>query len=841
VVLLFAQPQVLCLGDICMDWKAYGRSSILLPVLGVLVACAGQVPVEHHRSGPSLTNKASEASVEKMTEHACAAGVWYCDSFEDGSIAGWIVNPAGGGKTVGQADGKLTVVADKGQHVLRYDAGQSKGVAAVISDAAFLPVTRRNSADYYVEARIRPIDNQSRNKFVCLLGRYQDVNNWYGACLNVQNGGSSKVEFHRAHGGKWFRTKQFGTRVIRNGVWYTLRLEMKGSQLAFYIDNDLAGTVKNSELAAAGKIGFWLDNRSFEVSDIRVGDADVHPSLLTIDPHATWKTQVGEADLDVKVNASRPDGSADDFSVRSSNPDVVSVTVSGRAARLHARAAGTATVTYVSGSKPDLQKTLAVEVEPEFMMPALAYGSLKDRVQPAAAESAAYVDGTLSLAFDGVPELTGKGSVRVFDAQDDQMVDIVRPEGETDAIGPSADGRYRNVAMPLIRVEGHRLVVRLHARHLQYHRKYYVVVENGTVRNAILNGHEFKGLGKRAGWYFATRSAPVDGLRNVTVAPSGTHATFRSVQGALDYAMQKTSGPVTIHVAAGRYDELLYLRGRNEVTVVGAGRNKSIIEFDNFESLNSGSGTSAADPKAKAAGGRAVMLVEDSDLLTLQGLTLQNVHLKRHGISNQAETIFFNGDKVRLIARDMNFVSRQDTLQLNAYSWFYNTLVAGDVDFIWGSPKVALFENSEIRTVVDSTDATKGGYIVQARVLSPADRGFVFLNSRITREAGVPDGATVLARSAGVPRYFDNVVYVRCAMDQHISPAGWLTHPVPNPAHATVAEGWREFASMTVGNGSGLIKNDRRDAASKQLGGDEVAPYATRDQIFSAIRWNPRP
>lgn len=825
-----------------MDWKAYGRTSIFLPVLVVLMACAGQVPVEH-RAGSSLTDKAtSGASVEKMTEHACAAGVWYCDSFEDGSTAGWVVNPAGGGKTVGQADGKLGVTADKGKHVLRYDAGQFRGVAAVISDAAFLPVTRRNSADYYVEARIRPIDNQSHNKFVCLLGRYQDVNNWYGACLNVQNGGSSKVEFHRAHGGKWFRTKQFSPRVIKNGLWYTLRLEMKGPQLTFYIDNDLVGSVKNTELTAAGKIGFWLDNRSFEVSEVSVGDANVHPSQLTIDPQTTWKTQVGEADLDVAVNASRPDGSADDFSVLSSNPGVVSVAVSGRTVRLHAHAAGTATVTYTSGSKPDLQKTLAVEVEPEFVMPDQTYGSLKDRAVPAAGDPAAYIDGTLRLAFDGVPELTGKGSVRIFDAQDDHLVDVIRPEGEADAIGPSADGRYRNVAMPLMHVEGHRLLVRPHARHLQYHQRYYVVIEEGTLRNAILNGHEFSGLGKRAGWSFSTRMAPAAGLRTVMVSPAGTSATFRSVQGALDYAMQENSGPITVHLAPGRYEELLYLRGRNDLTLVGAGRDKSIIAFDNYESLNSGSGISATHPGARVKdGGRAVMLVEDSDLLTLRGLTLQNTHIKRNGINNQAETIFFNGDAARLIARDMNFISRQDTLQLNAYSWFYNTLVAGDVDFIWGSPKAALFENSEIRTVVDSSDATKGGYIVQARVLQPSDKGFVFLNSRITREAGVPDGATVLARSAGVPRYFDNVIYVRCAMDPHISSSGWMAHPVPNPAQATTTQGWREFASTTVGAGSHQQTNVGRDAVSLQLGGNEVAPYASRGQVFSAIHWDPQP
>ena len=147
----------------------------------------------------------------------------------------------------------------------------------------------------------------------------------------------------------------------------------------------------------------------------------------------------------------------------------------------------------------------------------------------------------------------------------------------------------------------------------------------------------------------------------------------------------------------------------------------------------------------------AVLLAENSDLLTLERMTLKNPHLKVNGVNNQAETIYFNGTTQRLVAKNMDFISRQDTLQLNAYSWFYNTLIAGDVDFIWGSAKAALFENSEIRTVVDSTDASKGGYLVQARVTSPADKGYVFLNSRLTREADVPDGLRRAGAQRGQP------------------------------------------------------------------------------------------
>jgi pectate lyase len=390
-------------------------------------------------------------------------------------------------------------------------------------------------------------------------------------------------------------------------------------------------------------------------------------------------------------------------------------------------------------------------------------------------------------------------------------------------------------------VDGKRLVVRPHAGKLEYATKYYVAIADGTLKGAKLADKGFAGLGKKAGWEFTTRAAPKDNLTTLTVAQAGATADFRTLQGALNYAMQKVAKetPVTIRLANGTYTELLYLRGKDNVTIRGESRDKTVVEFDNYEALNSGSGNGVAKANASSGGGRAVLLAEQSDLLTLERLTLKNSHLKVNGVNNQAEVIFFSGSTQRLVARDMNFISRQDTLQLNAYSWFYNTLIAGDVDFIWGSAKAALFENSEIRTVVDSTDATKGGYLVQARVTDAKDKGYVFLNSRLTREADVPDGSAELARSAGVPSFFDNVVYVNCRMDKHIDPAGWWTNPIPNPADASAIAGWREFGSTAL-DGSPLA-GANRVAAAHTLSEADAAPYLSRAQVFSAIGWNPQP
>jgi hypothetical protein len=47
-------------------------------------------------------------------------------------------------------------------------------------------------------------------------------------------------------------------------------------------------------------------------------------------------------------------------------------------------------------------------------------------------------------------------------------------------------------------------------------------------------------------------------------------------------------------------------------------------------------------------------------------------------------------------------------LQLKGYAWFYKSLIVGNVDFIWGANHVALFEDSEVRSVGDSSTAASG-------------------------------------------------------------------------------------------------------------------------------------
>lgn len=339
---------------------------------------------------------------------------------------------------------------------------------------------------------------------------------------------------------------------------------------------------------------------------------------------------------------------------------------------------------------------------------------------------------------------------------------------------------------------------------------------------------------------------------------AGDDADFNTVQAALNYTMKElgASDPLTINVRNGVYNELLYLRGKNNVTLVGESRDGAVIQYANYDALNTGSGASQANgDSATPSGGRAVMMVESADMLTIDTLTLKNTTLRSSAISAQAETIYFNSDTGRLVAKNANFFSEQDTLNLKGYSWFYRSLVAGNVDFIWGSSRAALFEESEIRSVGDTTSATSGGYVLQARVANATDKGYVFLNSSLTHGAGpgplhgdVPAGATYLARSPGGTTTWDNIAFINTRMDAHVATVGWAGagvngQPAPNPVVPTATSGWREYGSTTL-NGTPI--NLAARVGGFQLSASDVAAgFADRARVFSAYGggagWNPQP
>ena len=453
------------------------------------------------------------------------------------------------------------------------------------------------------------------------------------------------------------------------------------------------------------------------------------------------------------------------------------------------------------------------------------------------------VDAPLVIPFDQAPVLGKSGLVQVFkadgtlvdkiDLADISKVDVLS-DGTMVPKGGDADSgvvainndtpfhtfmdalhsaQYRIVHYTPLRVNGKTLEIKLHNEALSFGESYYVTVDASVAGKAV----------GKDDMPFTVKAAPSGSTFKVAADGSGD---FCTVQGALSYVSStvKKDDAVTIEIGVGTYQEMLFLRNKNNVTIKGVSREKSVIAYPNNDSYGTGSGSSVSTRPSLGAsigksGGRSVFLVEGCDNLVLENLTIENTYsIPSH--KGQAETIYFNSSN-RLTVENCSLVSWQDTFLCKGKVWVHNSLIAGHVDYIWGYPEACLFEDCEIRS-------RAGGYIVQARVPKATDKGFVFLNCKLTSESGVKDGSMYLARSGGDVKVYDNVVFVNCTMGPVIAAAGWHTNKAPNPSVPPATSGWREFGSVDA-SGKAVTGHN---ASGKVLTVAEAEPYSSRKAVL---------
>lgn len=444
-------------------------------------------------------------------------------------------------------------------------------------------------------------------------------------------------------------------------------------------------------------------------------------------------------------------------------------------------------------------------------------------------------DQPVVLNFDTVPVLGTSGQIKLFTAagQEVDCIDLkdlatvdIREDGQMvpkqqmtkETLYNSfmdrlySGKRYRIVHYTPLRIEGKSLAVKFHSGVTEFGKSYYVTMDEGVVTGApaIAKGEV----------EFTIKAAPSDPTV-LRVSPDGS-ADFCTIQGALGHA-STTSGAVTVEVAAGTYNETLFLRERADVTIHGASRETTILSYANAEALANGSGASIGTKPTVgqaigAVGGRGVCLFENCDNLVFENLTMRNTY----GAQGQAEVLYFNSgsNAHKLTLENCALHSLQDTFLTKGQVWVHNSLIAGNVDFIWGYPKACLFEDCEIRC-----EKYSKGFILQARVPGVSDKGFVFLNCRITAGEGAADGTMYLARSGGSTDYYDNVTFVNCQMSPVIAPVGWYSDPTPNPATPTAVSGWKEYGTTGVSTAS-------RNSLGRILTAEEAAAYSSKEAVL---------
>jgi pectin methylesterase-like acyl-CoA thioesterase len=191
---------------------------------------------------------------------------------------------------------------------------------------------------------------------------------------------------------------------------------------------------------------------------------------------------------------------------------------------------------------------------------------------------------------------------------------------------------------------------------LAYGKSYYVEIDAQVL---AVDDHEFTGIAKD-GWRFTTKpaaKAPRANARQLTVSADGT-GDFNTVQGALDFVPDHGKQRVTINVRNGLYEEIVYARNKDNVTLLGESQDKTIVRYANNEVFNPHPANIRTNPEPGTfPSRRAAVAIDNCNDIHLVNLTLQTTAF------GQAEGLLITGD--RNILAHVTVIGSGDALQAN--------------------------------------------------------------------------------------------------------------------------------------------------------------------------------
>jgi len=434
----------------------------------------------------------------------------------------------------------------------------------------------------------------------------------------------------------------------------------------------------------------------------------------------------------------------------------------------------------------------------------------------------ACVDTPLTIGFGSAPALGTSGSITVHNSDGSvaDTINLADPASFTETVGGATDaaGNLHNFNYFPVIISGDTATIYLH-HELAYGRMYYV-----TADPAVFTGVSFTGISDPHAWRFATtHRRPRPDARVLSVDSHG-RGDFCTVQGAIDAVPAGNTTPRLIEVASGTYNELDWVApDKPDITVRGASRSGTVIEYANNNTLNAASTTDICARQAIPVHDnfncwRSDFSVE-ADGFTLENLTLVNT--TPFG-GSQAEAFRGNADRITL--NRVSLLSFQDTIRLQGQAYVTDSYIQGDVDFTWGVGTV-FWTHDELKSM-------HAGYVTQIRN-SSGQNGYVFFDDTLTRAPGVADGSVYLGRIDPTVYPYSQAVYIDTKMDAHINPAGWLLNNADCSA-ATHVQFWEYGSTDLAGQ---PVDTSQRLACSRQLTAAEATQWA--DPAFVLSGWVP--
>ncbi|MCW2802342.1 MAG: large repetitive protein [Propionibacteriaceae bacterium] len=257
---------------------------------------------------------------------------------------------------------------------------------------------------------------------------------------------------------------------------------------------------------------------------------------------------------------------------------------------------------------------------------------------------------------------------------------------------------------------------------------------NGTAYSYVLTAVDKTGNESPASAAVTATPAGVPlPAHDILVAADGT-GQYTTVQAALNAAPVGTAAKRTvIAVKPGTYKEMMNL-SKNYVTVIGTtGNAKDVVfTYDNAAlTINPATGA------VYGTGGSQSVLVSGSNV-TVKDVTIENSYKELKVSNEQAVALKTTGD--RLVFDNVRLLGNQDTLLADspdapiiARSYFVNSYIEGDVDFIFGRG-TAVFQRTTIHALTRGS-SSNNGYITAASTSDKNPNGFLIIDSKITSNA----------------------------------------------------------------------------------------------------------
>lgn len=396
-------------------------------------------------------------------------------------------------------------------------------------------------------------------------------------------------------------------------------------------------------------------------------------------------------------------------------------------------------------------------------------------------------DTPLYVTFNETPALRTAGHITIYNATNSTTpVDVIDMSQGT--LQPrTIAGETFNV-YPVI-VTGNTAAIYPDLDLLTSNQTYYVTIDDGVFADS--SGAYFAGITNNV-WQFTTKVGGPANPTNVVVAQDYS-GDFATVQGALDSLPANNTSLAYVNVHNGQYTEIVEFKKSN-IVLRGQSRNGTIVGYPNNASIAAGGGSTHYRMAMKVNANNIAL-----DNLTVTNSTAQD--------SSQAEALMIESGAAQIIVNNCNIDSYQDTILANistSKAYFNNSLVQGDVDFIWGGGNL-FFTNCEILYLIRAANAAALGPNPSPGATDISSNGFSFVNCSLMTLPGANPNDTV-GRTRGITN--GNTALINCFVSTNIG--GWFSDALPTNEFRNWYYGCTNDygAAATLSNGIPMTASD---------------------------------